>query len=257
MDLAAAKAVITGGASGLGLETARMVVTAGGQATLLDMNAEQGAASAADLGERAMFVEADVSSEEAVKDAMAKATGFMGGITLAVNCAGIIGAARALGREGPMAGDFFAKTIAVNLIGSFLIAKEAANVMQNNEPDGEGERGVIISTASVAAFEGQIGQAAYAASKGGVVGMMLPLAREFARIGIGVRVNTIAPGIFRTPMVAGMPEEVQESLGLQVPFPPRLGRPDEYASLVACIYGNTMINGETIRLDGAIRMQPK
>ncbi len=255
MDLAAAKAVITGGASGLGLETARMVVKAGGQATLLDMNAEQGAASAADLGERALFVETDVSSEEQVKIAMARATEFMGGITLAVNCAGIIGAARALGREGPMAGDFFAKTIAVNLIGSFLVAKEAANVMQNNEPDGEGERGVIVSTASVAAFEGQIGQAAYAASKGGVVGMMLPLAREFARI--GVRVNTIAPGIFRTPMVAGMSAEVQESLGLQVPFPPRLGRPDEYASLVACIYGNTMINGETIRLDGAIRMQPK
>jgi len=255
MDLAAAKAVITGGASGLGLETARMVVKAGGQATLLDMNAEQGAASAADLGERALFVETDVSSEEQVKIAMARATEFMGGITLAVNCAGIIGAARALGREGPMAGEFFAKTIAVNLIGSFLVAKEAANVMQNNEPDGEGERGVIVSTASVAAFEGQIGQAAYAASKGGVVGMMLPLAREFARI--GVRVNTIAPGIFRTPMVAGMSAEVQESLGLQVPFPPRLGRPDEYASLVACIYGNTMINGETIRLDGAIRMQPK
>lgn len=255
MDLAAAKAVITGGASGLGLETARMVVAAGGQATLLDLNAEQGAASAADLGDRALFVATDVSSEAQVQAAIARAAEFMDGITLAVNCAGIIGAARALGREGPMAGDFFTKTIQVNLIGSFLIAKEAANVMQNNEPDGEGERGVIISTASIAAFEGQIGQAAYAASKGGVVGMMLPLAREFARI--GVRVNTIAPGIFRTPMVAGMPEEVQESLGLQVPFPPRLGRPDEYASLVACIYGNTMINGETIRLDGAIRMQPK
>jgi len=255
MDLASAKAVVTGGASGLGLETARQVIEAGGQATLLDMNVEQGTASAADLGERALFVETDVSAEAQVQEAIAKAAEFMGGITLAVNCAGIIGAARALGRDGPMAGDFFAKTIQVNLIGSFLVAKEAANVMQHNEPDAEGERGVIISTASVAAFEGQIGQAAYSASKGGVVAMMLPLAREFARI--GVRVNTIAPGIFRTPMVAGMPEEVQESLGLQVPFPPRLGRPDEFASLVGCIYSNTMINGETIRLDGAIRMQPK
>lgn len=255
MDLAVAKAVVTGGASGLGLATARQVIAAGGQATLLDMNAAQGAASAAELGERARFVETDVSSETQVQEAIAKAAEFMGGITLAVNCAGIIGAARALGRDGPMAGDFFARTIQVNLIGSFLIAKEAANVMQHNEADAEGERGVIISTASVAAFEGQIGQAAYSASKGGVVSMTLPLAREFARF--GVRVNTIAPGIFRTPMIAGMPEDVQESLGQQVPFPPRLGRPDEFASLVACIYGNTMINGETIRLDGAIRMQPK
>ncbi|NOX67837.1 MAG: SDR family NAD(P)-dependent oxidoreductase [Gammaproteobacteria bacterium] len=255
MDFAVAKAVITGGASGLGLATARQVIEAGGQATLLDMNAEQGAASAADLGERAHFVATDVSSEAQVRDAIGSAAASMGGITLAVNCAGIIGAARALGRDGPMAGDFFAKTVQVNLIGSFLVAKEAANVMQQNQADDEGERGVIISTASVAAFEGQIGQVAYSASKGGVVGMMLPLAREFARI--GVRVNTIAPGIFRTPMVAGMSEEVQASLGLQVPFPPRLGRPDEFASLVACIYGNTMINGETIRLDGAIRMQPK
>lgn len=255
MDLAVAKAVITGGASGLGLATARQVIEAGGQVTLLDMNAETGAASAADLGERALFVATDVSAEAQVQEAIARAAEFMGGITLAVNCAGIIGAARALGRDGPMAGDFFAKTIQVNLIGSFLIAKEAANVMQRNAADAEGERGVIISTASVAAFEGQIGQAAYAASKGGVVAMMLPLAREFARI--GVRVNTIAPGLFRTPMVAGMSEEVQESLARQVPFPSRLGRPDEFASLVACIYGNTMINGETIRLDGAIRMQPK
>jgi len=255
MDLAVAKAVITGGASGLGLATARQVIAVGGQVTLLDMNADTGAASAADLGERALFVATDVSAEAQVQEAIAKATEFMGGITLAVNCAGILGAARALGRDGPMAGDFFAKTIQVNLIGSFLIAKEAANVMQHNAADAEGERGVIISTASVAAFEGQIGQAAYSASKGGVVAMMLPLAREFARI--GVRVNTIAPGLFRTPMVAGMSEEVQESLGRQVPFPSRLGRPDEFASLIACIYGNTMINGETIRLDGAIRMQPK
>ena len=169
MDLAVAKAVITGGASGLGLATARQVIEAGGQVTLLDMNAETGAASAADLGERALFVATDVSAEAQVQEAIARAAEFMGGITLAVNCAGIIGAARALGRDGPMAGDFFAKTIQVNLIGSFLITKEAANVMQRNAADAEGERGVIISTASVAAFEGQIGQAAYAASKGGLL----------------------------------------------------------------------------------------
>ena len=255
MDLATATAVITGGASGLGLATAERVIAAGGRACLLDLNAEQGAASADRLGERASFIRTDVSSESDVQSAISKARDAMGSITLAVNCAGIIGAARALGREGPMAGEFFARTVGVNLIGSFLVAKEAANVMQENSEDEEGERGVIVSTASIAAFEGQIGQAAYSASKGGVVGMMLPLAREFARLGI--RVNTIAPGIFRTPMVAGMPEEVQASLGRQVPFPPRLGRPDEYADAVAFVYGNTMINGETIRLDGAIRMQPK
>lgn len=154
-----------------------------------------------------------------------------------------------------MAGEFFAKTVSINLIGSFLVAKEAANVMQHNEANDDGERGLIVSTASIAAFEGQIGQAAYSASKGGIVSMTLPLAREFARIGI--RVNVIAPGIFITPMVAGMTPELQDSLGAQVPFPSRLGRPHEYADLVACIYGNAMINGETIRIDGAIRMQPK
>lgn len=255
MELAQAKAVITGGASGLGFATAERVIAAGGQAVLLDVNEEQGAASAAGLGERASFVRTDVSSEDEVRSAVAAAAESMGGVTLAVNCAGVIGAARALGREGPMAGEFFARTIQVNLVGSFMVAKETANVMQHNDPNEDGERGVIISTASIAAFEGQIGQVAYSASKGGVVGMMLPLAREFARFGI--RVNTIAPGIFRTPMVDAMSEELQESLGRQVPFPPRLGRPEEYADLVACIYGNAMINGETIRIDGAIRMQPK
>jgi len=255
MDLANARAVVTGGASGLGYATAERVVAAGGHAVLLDVNEEQGAASASRLGARTRFIRTDVSSEDAVRAAMAAARDFMGSITLAVNCAGVIGAARTLGRDGPMAGNFFAKTIQINLVGSFLVAKEAANLMQGNEPNEEGERGVIISTASIAAFEGQIGQAAYSASKGGIVGMMLPLAREFARLGI--RVNTIAPGIFRTPMVAGMPDEVQASLGAQVPFPPRLGRPDEYADVVAFIYGNAMINGETIRVDGAIRMQPK
>ncbi len=255
MNLSSARAVITGGASGLGLATAERVVAAGGSVTLLDINVDQGAESAAKLGEQASFVQTDVANEESVQAAIRKAHEAMGSITLAVNCAGVIGAARALGREGPMAGDFFARTIAINLIGSFFVAKESANLMQENAPNSDGERGVIVSTASIAAFEGQIGQVAYSASKGGVVGMMLPLARELARVGI--RVNTVAPGIFRTPMVAGMSEELQESLGQQVPFPPRLGRPEEYADTVAFIYGNPMVNGETIRVDGAIRMQPK
>ena len=255
MELKLARAVITGGASGLGYAAAERVITAGGQATLLDINEEQGAASAAKLGDRASFISVDVSDEASVQAAIAAAANTMGSITLAVNCAGVIGAARALGRDGPMAGDFFARTVAINLVGSFFVAKESANIMQANTPNDDGERGVIVSTASIAAFEGQIGQVAYSASKGGVVGMMLPLAREFARIGI--RVNTIAPGIFHTPMVAGMPEEIQDSLGKQVPFPSRLGRPEEFADAMAFVYGNAMINGETIRVDGAIRMQPK
>ncbi len=255
MKFAAAKAVITGGASGLGLATAKGVIKAGGQVVILDINDEQGEASAADLGERARYVNTDVSNEDSVKTAIKAANEFMGGITLAVNCAGIATAGRTLGREGPWPTENFNRVIQVNLVGSYNVTKEAAAVMQLNDADENGERGVVISTASIAAFEGQIGQAAYSASKGGVVGMMLPLAREFAQFGI--RVNTIAPGIFMTPMMAGMPEEVQESLGKQVPFPPRLGRPDEYADTVAYLYGNTMVNGETIRVDGAIRMQPK
>jgi len=255
MDLATAKAVITGGASGLGFASAQRVIDAGGQVALLDINDEQGAASAAHLGERASFINTDVSNEASVKDAISAASDTMGGITLAINCAGIATAGRTLGRDGPWPSELFNKVIQVNLVGSFNVTKEAAAIMQNNEPDDDGERGVVISTASIAAFEGQIGQAAYSASKGGVVGMMLPIAREFAAFGI--RVNTIAPGVFLTPMVAGMPEEVQESLGKQVPFPPRLGRPEEYADAVEFIYGTTMVNGETIRVDGAIRMQPK
>ncbi len=255
MELATAKAVVSGGASGLGFATAKRVIDAGGRAALLDVNDEQGEKSAAELGQLATYIHADVADEEQVQQAIRQANEFMGGITLAVNCAGVVGAARALGREAPMPTEFFARTVAINLVGSFTVAKEAANVMQNNEPNDDGERGLIVSTASVAAFEGQIGQVSYSASKGGIVGMTLPLAREFARIGI--RVNVIAPGIFMTPMVAGMTPELQASLGAQVPFPPRLGRPEEYADLVASIYGNAMINGETIRLDGAIRMQPK
>ena len=255
MDIISSKAIISGGASGLGLKTAEKIINSGGMAVLMDLNSEQGNANAKKLGNRALFVKTDVTSENEVQTAIGEANNFMEGITLAVSCAGIVGAARALGREKPMPVEFFSQTIKVNLIGSFLISKEAANIMQNNTPNTDGERGVIINKASIAAFEGQIGQAAYSASKGGIVGMTLPLAREFARI--GVRVNTIAPGIFMTPMVAGMTEELQDSLGKQVPFPPRLGRPEEYADLVESIYRNAMINGETIRLDGAIRMQPK
>ncbi len=255
MQLASAKAVISGGASGLGFATAKRVVDAGGQVALLDVNDEQGEKGAAELGDRATYIHTDVSIEAEVQGAIGKANKFMGGITLAVNCAGVVGAARALGREAPMATEFFAKTVAINLVGSFTVAKEAANVMQNNEPNDDGERGMIVSTASVAAFEGQIGQVSYSASKGGIVGMTLPLAREFARI--GVRVNVIAPGIFMTPMVASMTPELQASLGAQVPFPARLGQPEEYADLAMYIISAPMMNGETIRLDGAIRMQPK
>lgn len=255
MELATAKAVISGGASGLGRATAERVIEAGGKVTVLDINDEQGNECAASLGERATFVNTDVSDEASVRSAMETANEFMGGITLAVNCAGIATAGRTLGRDGPWPSELFNKVLQVNLVGSFNVTKEAAAYMQHNEPNAEGERGVVISTASIAAFEGQIGQAAYAASKGGVVGMMLPLAREFAAFGI--RVNTIAPGVFLTPMVAGMPQEVQDSLGKQVPFPPRLGRPEEYADAVVFIYGTAMVNGETIRVDGAIRMQPK
>ena len=255
MDLSTARAVVSGGASGLGYASAKRVIDAGGHAVLLDVNGEQGETSAASLGERAKFIQTDVSNEEAVRAAIETAKEFMGGITLAVNCAGVATAGRALGREGPWPAENFERVIRINLVGTFIVTKEAAAVMQLNEPNEQGERGVVIGTASIAAFEGQIGQAAYSASKGGVVSMMLPLAREFAQFGI--RVNTIAPGIFKTPMMAGMPEDVQESLGRQVPFPPRLGEPEEYADTVAFIYGNTMVNGETIRVDGAIRMQPK
>ena len=255
MKLSHAKAVVTGGASGLGFATAERVVQAGGKVVLFDINDELGAESAAKLGENATYLNTDVSSEDSVKASVAHAKEAMGGINLAVNCAGIATAGRAVGREGPWPTEKFNRVIQINLVGSFNVAKEAAAVMIENEPNDDGERGVIVSTASVAAFEGQIGQAAYAASKGGVNAMMLPLAREFA--GFGIRVNTIAPGIMLTPMMAGMPEEVQDSLAQQVPFPRRLGRASEFADAVRFIYETTYVNGETIRIDGAIRMQPK
>jgi NAD(P)-dependent dehydrogenase (short-subunit alcohol dehydrogenase family) len=255
MELSQLKAVVSGGASGLGHAVAARVIAEGGQVAILDVNDAQGNEAAAALGGRALFVRTDVSKEQEVDAGVAAAAEAFDGVNLAVSCAGILGAGRVLGREGPMAGDYFAKVITVNLVGTFLLAKAAAARMQQNEPNAEGERGVIVNTASVAAFEGQVGQAAYSASKAGVAGMALPLAREFARLGI--RVNTIAPGLFLTPMMAGMPEHIQQSLAAQVPFPSRLGRPEEFADLVAFICTSTMLNAETIRLDGAIRMQPK
>jgi NAD(P)-dependent dehydrogenase (short-subunit alcohol dehydrogenase family) len=255
MQLNNVKALITGGVSGLGLAVARKVVASGGQVVLLDINDEAGAAVEAELGGAASYIRTDVTSEQGVLDSVKLAVEHMGLVNVAVNCAGIIGAGRVLGREAPMALDFFTNTIQVNLVGSFNVIKAVGAVMESNTPDEDGERGVIISTASVAAFDGQIGQAAYSASKGGIVGMTLPIAREFARI--GVRVNAVAPGIFWTPMVDGMPEHIQESLSASIPFPSRLGKPEEYAELVAHIMENGYLNGETIRLDGAVRLAPK
>jgi NAD(P)-dependent dehydrogenase (short-subunit alcohol dehydrogenase family) len=255
MKIQDARAVVTGGASGLGYAVVRHVVGAGGQAVILDVQEGPGRAAAAGLGDAASFVRCDVTSEAEVNAAMDSAQSRLGGLNLLVNCAGVIGAGRVLGKNGPMAGEFFTKVIHINLIGTFLCDKAAANLMQHNAPGADGERGLLIHTSSVAAFEGQIGQAAYSATKAAVAGMTLPLAREFARIGI--RCVAIAPGIFHTPMMDGMSQEVQDSLAAQVPFPARLGRPEEFAQLVASIVEIPMLNGETIRLDGAIRMQPK
>ena len=255
MQLNEAKALITGGVSGLGLAVARKIIASGGQAVLLDINDEAGAAAEAEFGGSASYIRTDVTSEQGVIDTVGLAIRHMGLINVAINCAGIIGAGRVLGREAPMPLDFFSKTIQVNLVGSFNIIKTVSAAMESNTPNEEGERGVIISTASVAAYDGQIGQAAYSASKAGIVGMTLPIARELARI--GVRVNAIAPGIFWTPMVDGMPEHIQESLSASIPFPSRLGKPEEFAELVSHIVENSYLNGETIRLDGAVRLAPK
>ncbi len=255
MKLIEARAVVTGGASGLGNAVARLIAASGGRVAMLDVQEGPGQAAAAELGASACFIKCDVTSEAEVVAAMESARQRLGGINLLVNCAGVVGAGRMLGKHGPMAGDFFTKVIHINLIGTFLCDKAAAAVMQLNTPNADGERGVLIHTSSVAAFEGQIGQAAYSATKAGVMGMTLPIARELAQFGI--RCMSIAPGIFRTPMMNAMSPELQESLGKQVPFPPRLGKPEEFAQLVAAIFENPMLNGETIRLDGAIRMQPK
>ena len=254
MDIAGATVLVTGGGSGLGAATARMVVEAGGTVVVDDVDPERGGRVADELGERARFVAADVTDEAGVAGAVAVAA-ENGGLRAAVSCAGIAPAERVLGRQGPHSLDRFVTTIQVNLVGSFNLTRLAAQAMAGNEPLDDGERGVIVNTASVAAFDGQIGQAAYSASKAGVAGMTLPIARELARHGI--RVMAVAPGIFDTPMLAAMPDQVRASLGAQVPFPSRLGRPEEYAALVRHILENRMLNGETIRLDGAIRMAPK
>lgn len=251
MKIEQAKAVVTGGASGLGRAVAQRIIAQGGRAAILDL--QQAAPAAGVAG--ASFFQCDVSVEPQVDAAIAAARQAMGGVNVLVNCAGVSGVGKLLGKDGPMAGTFFENVVRVNLIGTFLCDKAAAALMRDNVPNEDGERGVLIHTASVAAFEGQIGQVAYSATKAGIVGMTLPIARELAPAGI--RCVTIAPGIFMTPMLAGLSQEVQDSLGRQVPFPPRLGKPDEFARMVQSILEIPTLNGETIRLDGAIRMQPR
>ena len=247
--------LISGGASGLGAACARGLASAGGNVIIADLSREAGETLAADLGPAARFAATDVTDEASVQAAVDAALREFGGLQGAINCAGIGVAERVVGREGPHRLATFAKVIGVNLIGTFNVIRLAGAAMARGEPNAAGERGVIVNTASVAAFDGQIGQAAYSASKGGVVAMTLPIAREFARF--GVRVVTLAPGTFDTPMLAGLPEAARESLAAQVPFPPRLGRPAEFAALARHIIENEMLNGETIRLDGALRMAPR
>jgi len=246
---------ISGGGSGLGAATARTLAEAGARVLIADVNAEAGEGVAAEIGGGAKFVLTDVTDEGSVRDAVDAAVGTFGGLSGVVNCAGIGPAARVLGRKGPHPLDMFEKVVRVNLVGTFNVIRLAAARIAEGEPGEDGERGVIVNTASVAAFDGQIGQAAYSASKGGIVAMTLPIAREFARFGI--RVVTIAPGTFDTPMVEGLPPEAREALGEQVPFPSRLGKPEEYAALAKHIVENRMLNGEVVRLDGAIRMAPR
>jgi NAD(P)-dependent dehydrogenase (short-subunit alcohol dehydrogenase family) len=245
MKLANACAVITGGASGLGLAVARRVVEAGGRAAMLDIQQDAGDAAARALGSAASFTQCDVTDEAAVETAVRTTAVRMGGLTLAVACAGV----------ATMSAAVLQRVLTINTVGTFNLGRVAADVMRHNAPEAGEERGLIVHTASVAAFDGQIGQVAYSASKAAVAGMVLPMARELARYGI--RVMGIAPGLFATPMLAGLPQEAQDSLATQVPFPSRLGKPAEFADLVAALYGNPMLNGEVIRLDGAIRMQPK
>ncbi len=255
MDIAGKVFIVTGGASGLGEGSVRMLAREGGKVVIADVQADKGEALAKELGAgKASFVRCDVTQEADAKAAVAKAVS-MGKLMGLVNCAGIGPAAKTVGKEGAHSLDLFTKVIQINLIGSFNMIRLAAEAMSKNAPEPTGERGVMISTASVAAYDGQIGQAAYSASKGGIVGMTLPIARDLARNGI--RNMTIAPGIFGTPMLFSMPKEVQDALAASVPFPSRLGRPEDYAKLVQQIVTNDMLNGEVIRLDGAIRMAPK
>lgn len=256
MDITKSVAVVTGGASGLGEATARNIVARGGKAIILDMNEERGNSLAEELGHsNAIFVKTNVSEEEDVKEALNRGIEQFGKITAAINCAGIGGAQKTFGKKGPFDLEVYKRIINVNLIGTFNVIRLAAEKMSVNEPNENDERGVIVNTASAAAFEGQIGQAAYSASKGGVVSMTLPIARDLADYGI--RVVSIAPGLFETPMLGRASEQLRSALGAMVPFPKRLGQPKEYAQLVQTIIENPMLNGEVIRLDGAIRMQPK
>jgi NAD(P)-dependent dehydrogenase (short-subunit alcohol dehydrogenase family) len=246
---------ITGGGSGLGAATARLLVENGAHVALADVDEEAGEQMASQIGSGAEFVRTDVTDEESVQDSLDSAVEIFGSLNGAVNCAGIGPAAKVVGKKGVHDLGLFTKTVEINLVGTFNVIRFAAVRLAENEPGEDGERGVIINTASVAAYDGQIGQAAYAASKGGVVALTLPVARELASSGI--RVVTIAPGIFETPMLAALPEDAKDSLGKQVPFPPRLGRPEEYAALAKHIVENQMLNGEVIRLDGGIRMAPR
>jgi len=255
MELASVRAVVTGGASGLGRATAARLAGAGARVAILDRPASPGADVAKSLGDAAVFTPADVSSADEVAAALDTARGRLGAINVLVNCAGIGTAMKTLGKSGPAKLEEFTRVINVNLIGTFNCIRLAATHMAQNAPSRDGERGVVINTASVAAFDGQIGQAAYSASKGGIVGMTLPVARDLAEL--GVRVVTIAPGIFETPLLGTLPEPVRASLAKPVPLPQRLGQPDEYAALACHIITNVMLNGETIRLDGAIRMAPR
>jgi len=248
-------AVVTGGASGLGEACVRELAGAGAKAAILDLDAEKGRKLAAELGPQVLFVRTDVTGDQSVRDAVGKTVEAFGGLNTVINCAGIGVACKALTKKGPMPLEEFNRVVQINLVGTFNVIRLALAQMVNNPPDAEGERGVIINTASAAAFDGQVGQPAYSASKAGVVGMTLPLARECAEYGI--RVMTIAPGLFDTPMLALLPAPVREALGRMVPFPRRLGRPGEYAMLARHIIENPMLNGEVIRLDGAIRMAPK
>lgn len=255
MEIKGKTFLITGGASGLGAATAARLARAGGNVAICDLKSSPGASLAHEIGTAALFVAADVTNEDELTLAVSETRSHFGTLDGAVSCAGIAPGERVLGRAGPHELKSFRRAIDINLVGTFNLLRLAAQEMARNTPDGEGERGIIINTASVAAFDGQIGQAAYSASKAGVVGMTLPAARELARFGI--RVMTIAPGIFKTPMVGAFTDELQESLAAQIPFPPRLGRPEEFAALVEHIITNTMLNGEVIRLDGAVRMAPK
>ena len=255
MDLAKTTFIVTGGASGLGAASARTLHAAGANVVIADLQTDKGEALARELGERARFAKCDVTSEADGKAAVDLALKTFGGLQGLVNCAGIAIGEKTIGKDGPHSLASFTRVVTINLIGTFNMIRLAADAMATGKPNADGERGVIVNTASVAAFDGQIGQAAYSASKGGVVGMTLPIARDLARSGI--RVCTIAPGIFLTPMLEALPKEVQDSLGQQVPFPSRLGQPSEYAALVKHIAENAMLNGEVIRLDGAIRMAPK